>query len=36
MYLLDGVNNYGSIRDTYAVTPTLDDIKEFNVQSAPQ
>jgi len=33
MYLLDGVNNYGSIRDTYAVTPTLDDIQEFKVQS---
>jgi len=33
MYLLDGVNNYGSIRDTYAVQPTLDDIQEFKVQS---
>lgn len=33
MYLLDGVNNYGSIRDTFAVTPTLDDIEEFKVQS---
>lgn len=33
MYLLDGINNYGSIRDTYAVQPTLDDIEEFKVQS---
>jgi hypothetical protein len=33
MYLLDGVNNYGSIRDTYAVQPTLDDMSEFKVQS---
>ena len=33
MYLLDGINNYGSIRDTYAVQPTLDDIQEFKVQS---
>ena len=33
MFLLDGVNNYGSIRDTYAVQPTLDDISEFKVQS---
>jgi hypothetical protein len=33
MFLLDGVNNYGSIRDTYAVQPTLDDIQEFKVQS---
>jgi len=33
MYLLDGVNNYGSIRDTYAVQPTLDDIQEFKLQS---
>ena len=33
MYLLDGINNYGSIRDTYAVQPTLDDISEFKVQS---
>jgi hypothetical protein len=33
MFLLDGINNYGSIRDTYAVQPTLDDIEEFKVQS---
>ncbi|HEY6445396.1 MAG TPA: TonB-dependent receptor [Acidobacteriaceae bacterium] len=33
MYLLDGINNYGAIRDTYAVQPTLDDIEEFKVQS---
>ncbi|HSS97895.1 MAG TPA: TonB-dependent receptor [Terriglobales bacterium] len=33
MYLLDGVNNYGSIRDTYAVQPTIDDVLEFKVQS---
>jgi hypothetical protein len=33
MFLLDGINNYGSIRDTYAVQPTLDDIAEFKVQS---
>ncbi len=33
MYLLDGINNYGSIRDTYAVQPTLDDIQEFKLQS---
>jgi len=33
MFLLDGINNYGSIRDTYAVQPTLDDIQEFKVQS---
>ncbi|HEX4022077.1 MAG TPA: TonB-dependent receptor [Acidobacteriaceae bacterium] len=33
MFLLDGVNDYGSIRDTYAVQPTLDDIEEFKVQS---
>jgi hypothetical protein len=33
MYLLDGINDYGSIRDTYAVQPTLDDIEEFKVQS---
>ncbi|HXW92616.1 MAG TPA: TonB-dependent receptor [Terriglobales bacterium] len=33
MFLLDGVNNYGSIRDTYGVQPTLDDIQEFKVQS---
>jgi hypothetical protein len=33
MYLLDGIINYGSIRDTYAVQPTLDDIQEFKVQS---
>ncbi len=33
MYLLDGINNYGSIRDTYAVQPTLDDVQEFKVQS---
>ena len=33
MYLLDGINNYGSIRDSYAVQPTLDDIEEFKVQS---
>lgn len=33
MYLLDGINNYGSIRDTYAVQPILDDIEEFKVQS---
>ena len=33
MFLLDGINDYGSIRDTYAVQPTLDDIEEFKVQS---
>jgi hypothetical protein len=33
MFLLDGINNYGSIRDTYAVQPTLDDIEEFKLQS---
>ncbi len=33
MFLLDGVNNFGTIRDTYAVQPTLDDIEEFKVQS---
>jgi len=33
MFLLDGINNYGSIRDTYAVQPTLDDIQEFKLQS---
>jgi len=33
MFLLDGINNYGSIRDTYALQPTLDDIQEFKVQS---
>jgi hypothetical protein len=33
MFLLDGVNDYGSIRDNYAVQPTLDDIEEFKVQS---
>jgi hypothetical protein len=33
MFLLDGVNNYASIRDTYAVQPTMDDIQEFKVQS---
>jgi hypothetical protein len=33
MFLLDGVNNYGSIRDTYAVQPTIDDVLEFKVQS---
>lgn len=33
MYLLDGINNYGAIRDTYAVQPTLDDIEEFKLQS---
>jgi hypothetical protein len=33
MFLFDGINNYGSIRDTYAVQPTLDDIQEFKVQS---
>jgi Carboxypeptidase regulatory-like domain/TonB dependent receptor len=33
MFLLDGINNYGSIRDTYAVEPILDDLEEFKVQS---
>ena len=33
MFLLDGVNDYGSIRDTYAVQPTMDDIQEFKLQS---
>jgi len=33
MFLLDGVNDYASIRDTYAVQPTMDDIQEFKVQS---
>jgi hypothetical protein len=33
MFLLDGINNYGSIRDTYAVQPTIDDVLEFKVQS---
>jgi len=33
MFLLDGINNYGAIRDTYAVQPTIDDVLEFKVQS---
>ncbi|MGB8480089.1 MAG: TonB-dependent receptor [Acidobacteriaceae bacterium] len=33
MFLLDGINNYGSIRDTYAVQPIIDDMLEFKVQS---
>ena len=33
MFLLDGINNYGAIRDTYAVQPTIDDVMEFKVQS---
>ncbi len=33
MFLLDGVSNYGSSSDTYALQPTIDDILEFKVQS---
>ncbi len=33
MFLLDGMNNFGSIRDTYGIKPILDDIQEFKVQS---
>ncbi|MGH9431896.1 MAG: TonB-dependent receptor domain-containing protein [Terriglobia bacterium] len=33
MFLLDGVNNYGSFLSTYAVLPIVDDMEEFKVQS---
>ncbi len=33
MFWLDGVSNYGSSNDSYALQPTVDDILEFKVQS---
>jgi hypothetical protein len=33
LFMLDGVNNQGSLASTYAVAPIVDDIQEFKVQS---
>ena len=33
MYLMDGLNNYGTIESTYAVPPIVDAIQEFKVVS---
>jgi hypothetical protein len=32
-FMLDGINNEGSLRNTYAVPPIIDGIQEFKVQS---
>jgi hypothetical protein len=32
-FMLDGINNEGSLRNTYAVPPIVDAIQEFKVQS---
>ncbi len=33
MYLMDGLNNYGTIESTYAVPPIIDAVQEFKVVS---
>ncbi|QNI31881.1 carboxypeptidase regulatory-like domain-containing protein [Alloacidobacterium dinghuense] len=33
MYLMDGLNDYGTIESTYAVPPIIDSVQEFKVVS---
>jgi hypothetical protein len=32
-FMLDGINNQGALRNTYAVPPVIDGVQEFKVQS---